>query len=97
MRQQLLSFAAAVPTALTGAPWWAVMTCAVLIPVAGQLRGLLRDRAARRLDARLMETVSELADPQERTRALIDYRRAGQADPPGPAEDNQRPQEPGTT
>ncbi|MFE7673643.1 hypothetical protein ACFU5N_15680 [Streptomyces albidoflavus] len=86
MRQQLLSLAAAVPPALTGAPWWAVVVSAVLVLVAGELRGLLRDWGARRLDARLMETVSKLADPREEARALIDYRRAATADPATPTE-----------
>ncbi|MEW1926782.1 hypothetical protein [Streptomyces sp. NPDC088360] len=92
MRQQFLGFAAAVPTALTGAPWWGVAVCVVLVAIAGQLRGLLRDHSARRLDACLMKTVNELVDPQERTRALIDYRRAGPAGPLDPAEADQEPE-----
>lgn len=89
MRQQLLSLAAAVPAALTGAPWWAVVASAVLVLVAGQLQGLLRDWGARRLDTRLMETVSKLADPREEARALTDYRRAATAAPASPTEGDQ--------
>ncbi|MEU2955914.1 hypothetical protein [Streptomyces xanthochromogenes] len=71
----------ALPTAVAGAPWWAVLACGVFISVAEHLQGLLRDRTQRRLDVFLMAKVDELQDPQDRTRALIAYRQAGAAMP----------------
>ncbi|MGP8304534.1 hypothetical protein ACTPOK_43000 [Streptomyces inhibens] len=95
MRQQLLRTAAALPTALAGAPWWAIVVCVLLGPMMGQLRGLLRDRALRKLDAFLMKAVDELADPQDKTRVLIDYRRAGGAGPADSTVDGRHPEDPG--
>ncbi|WP_330242382.1 hypothetical protein [Streptomyces sp. NBC_00525] len=93
MRQQLLGAAAALPTALTGAPWWAIAACVVLGALVGQLRGLLRDRASRKLDAFFMATISELADAQEKARVLIDYRRAGAPEPAEPGTGDGRPED----
>ncbi|MFB7753804.1 hypothetical protein ACFC18_30030 [Streptomyces sp. NPDC056121] len=87
MLQQFLVAVAAVPTALAGAPWWAIAACLVFGPLVGQLPEVLRDRASRKLDVFFMATISELTDPQEKTRVLIDYRRAGRTELPAPGTD----------
>lgn len=75
---------------LAGAPWWAVLLGAALIalvpPVIAQARAWFRDRAEREFQTAFIKFVNELPDPEQKTRAMIDYRRAEPQAPTGGAD-----------
>ncbi|MFD8614380.1 hypothetical protein [Streptomyces sp. NPDC059631] len=106
----LASGATGLRDLLVGAPWWAAsagVALTVLVPpVVAQARAWHRDRAEREFQDAFVQFVKELPDPQQRVRAMIDYRRAepqsslggaeatGQAPSPGSAQNSADPQGP---
>lgn len=80
--------AVALPALGADMPWWLSASCAavLLTTVAGHVRALLRERAERRYDTNFMAEARTVEDPVQRTRLLLEYRRAkaaaGQSGPP---------------
>ncbi|WP_059007037.1 hypothetical protein [Streptomyces specialis] len=74
-----------LPATLAGAPCWAVL-CATLgslvMPLAEYVRALRGDQDGRRLDALFIASVEGLAEPERRTRMIIQYRQARDTTPP---------------
>lgn len=76
--------AAALPVlGLAQIPWWVAAPYAAL-PVAGQVRALLRERADRSLDAQYTASVRAIDDPVQRARLLLEYRHPGSTHPQPP-------------
>ncbi|WP_344441540.1 hypothetical protein [Kitasatospora nipponensis] len=78
-----------MPTALTGAPWWAVLAAGTLaalsVPLTSLLRGMLRDRREGRLDDAFIEMVREIGDPEKQSQLIMQYRNQAYAiEPTGP-------------
>lgn len=78
---------------LAGAPWWAALLGSAVIalvpPVIAQLRAWSRDRTDREFQRAFIQFVNQLPEPEQKTQAMIDYRRAepqpstGNAEPTG--------------
>lgn len=81
---------AGVSALLTGAPWWAVLlgTASIFLvpPVISQARAWSRDRAEREFQKAFIQFVNQLPDPEQKTRAMIDYKRTELSPPPGGTE-----------
>lgn len=97
---------AGLPAALaalgSGAPWWAtgaILVVAYLaVPITGMTLDHIRQRKGNALDERFASALDEIADPEKRIQAIINYRQATTSPqpepppgalPPGPTTDTQ--------
>ncbi|MGW8777356.1 hypothetical protein ACWGNM_04680 [Streptomyces sp. NPDC055796] len=82
---------AGLPAALAtlgGAPWWAtgaILVVAYLaVPITGMALDHIRQRKGNILDEKFTATLDEIADPEKRIQAIINYRQATTSPQPEP-------------
>lgn len=71
---------AGLPTALAGAPWWAIGGTVVIASLAVPLISLILEHSRHRkgtlLDEKFAATLDQITDPEKRIQAIISYRQA---------------------
>ncbi|MFG3490007.1 hypothetical protein [Streptomyces sp. NPDC047972] len=106
----LAGLPAVLAGALGGAPWWAVGLIVIAAYLAVPLTGLILEHSRQRkgtlVDEKFAATLDEIADPEKRIQAIINYRQAtaptttpqpppepppGALPPPSPDSANQSP------
>lgn len=98
----LLTGLPAALATLGGAPWWAVGAILVVaylaVPITGMALDHTRQRKGNLVDEKFAAALDEIADPEKRIQAIINYRQATTAPqpepppgalPPGPTGDTQ--------